>query len=352
LPGFLLLFKQIHTLVCHLQVKSILIKILYIDLVKLTVDCALSNALINLPEGGALARLLSRTRVRQLDLPLEAVVCSQYGLMPKPDYPIAPIAAAADGLDVGDAYWLRADPVHLLLQRDSFSLSEPMPLHVQREHAALIIASLNAHFSRDGMTFMIGNSGAWYLRLAMQPEIQTTLPSVALGRNIFQYMPQGTAASTWISYLNEVQMLLHDHPVNAERESNHNAAINSVWFSGGGVMPPAFSEQNDIDLMLANSPFYYGLAKWSGLAIRPADQQLSEVLQSLDAKLHARVELSGQHLSDDNNFKILWDALRARKVEQLTLNLGCYEKTLVATIVPGNTYKFWCSSRPVSSYLI
>lgn len=335
-----------------MQVKSLLIKTIYIDLVKLTVDCALSNALLNSAEGGALPRLLSRASVRTLDLPLEAVVCSQYGLAPKPDYPIAPIAAAADGLDVGDAYWLRADPVHLLLQRDSFSLSEPMPLRVQREHAALIIASLNEHFSRDGMTFMIGSSGAWYLSLATQPEIQTTLPSVALGRNIFQYLPQGAVASTWTSYLNEVQMLLHEHPVNAERESSHNAAINSVWFSGGGVMPSAFFKQDDTDLMLGNSPLYHGLSKWSGLAIRGADQDLSQILQSLDANLHVRVELSGQHLSDDNNFNILWDALRARQIEQLTLNLGCYEKTLVATIKPVNTYRFWRSSKPVGSYLI
>lgn len=335
-----------------MQVKSLLIKTIYIDLVKLTVDCALSNALLNSAEVGALPRLLSRASVRMLDLPLEALVCSQYGLAPKPDYPIAPITAAADGLDVGDAYWLRADPVHLLLQRDSFSLSEPIPLRVQREHALLIIASLNEHFSHDGMTFMMGSSGAWYLRLATQPEIQTTLPSVALGRNIFQYLPQGAAASTWTSYLNEVQMLLHEHPVNVERESSHNAIINSVWFSGGGVMPSAFFKQDDTDLMLGSSALYHGLSKWSGLAIRAADQDFPQTLQSLDTCLHARVELSGQHLSDDNNFNILWDALRARQIEQLTLNLGCYEKTLVATIKPVNTYRFWRSSKPVGSYLI
>lgn len=319
---------------------------------KLTVDCALSNALLNLAEGSALARLLSRASVRRLDLPLEALVCSQHGLSAKTDYPIAPLAAAAEGLDVGDAYWLRADPVHLQLQRDSFSLSEPVPLQVQREHAVLIIASLNEHFSHDGMTFMMGSSGAWYLRLAMPPEIQTTLPSVALGRNIFQHMPQGARASTWLSYLNEVQMLLHEHPVNAERESGHGAAVNSVWLSGGGVMPPAFFKQDDTDLMLGSSPLYHGLAAWSGLAIRAADQDLSQSLQSLDTCLHARVELSGQHLSDDDNFNILWDALRARKIEQLTLNLGCYEKTLVATIKPINTYRFWRSSKPVGSYLV
>jgi hypothetical protein len=319
--------------------------------VKLTVDCPLSNNLLALPADSALARLLSKAKVRQLDLPLEAVVCAQHGLTAKLDYPIAAIAAHADGLAVGDDYWLRADAVHLLLQRDSFSLSEPAPLLVEREHAELIIASLNQHFSQDGMTFCIGNSGAWYLRLKQMPEIQTTLPSVAMDRNIYQFMPQGAAASTWLSYLNEIQMLLHEHPVNIQRESKHQAAINSVWLSGGGFMPQPLPAENDIGLFVANTPFYHGLAQWSGFAIQLPEQPLSKTLQHIDAQLHARLELPGQHLSDDINFAMLWDALRARKIEQLTLNLGCYEKTLVATIRPVDTYKFWRKSKSVGLYL-
>lgn len=318
---------------------------------KLTVDCPLSNNLLALPADSALARLLARANVRQLDLPLEAVVCAQHGLTAKPDYPIAAIAAHADGLAVGDDYWLRADAVHLLLQRDSFSLSEPAPLQVEREHAELIIASLNQHFGQDGMTFCIGNSGAWYLRLKQMPEIQTTLPSVAMDRNIYQFMPQGAAASAWVSYLNEAQMLLHDHPVNIQRESKHQAAINSIWLSGGGFMPQPLPSENDINLFVANSPLYHGLAQWSGLAIGPVEQPLSEILQHTDSHLHARLELPGQHLSDDINFAMLWETLTARKIEQLTLNLGCYEKTLLVTIRPVDTYKFWRKGKPVGLYL-
>ncbi|HEY9210190.1 MAG TPA: hypothetical protein VIO56_02160 [Methylotenera sp.] len=311
----------------------------------------MSNNLLSLPADSALARLLARANVRQLDLPLEAVVCAQHGLTAKPDYPIAAIAAHADGLAVGDDYWLRADAVHLLLQRDSFSLSEPAPLQVEREHAELIIASLNQHFGQDGMTFCIGNSGAWYLRLKQMPEIQTTLPSVAMDRNIYQFMPQGAAASAWVSYLNEAQMLLHDHSVNIQRESKHQAAINSVWLSGGGFMPHPLSAENGIDFFVASSPFYHGLAQWSGLAVQQAEQPLSKISQHIGAHLHARLELPGQHVSDDVNFAMLWEALGAGKVEQLTLNLGCYEKTLVATIRPVDTYKFWRKSKPVGLYL-
>lgn len=288
-------------------------------------------------------------------MPLEAVICAQHGLLETPDYPIAAIAAHADGLVVDDAYWLRADPVHLMLQRDSFSLSEPAPLQVAREQAELIIADLNQHFSQDGMTFCIGNSGAWYLRLKQMPEIQTTLPSVAMDRNIYQFMPQGAAASVWVSYLNEIQMLLHEHPVNIQRESKQQAAINSVWLSGGGFMPQMLTPENGIDLFVTNSPFYHGLAQWSGLAVQTIQKPLSKVLQHLnthvDAHLHVRLELPGQHLSDDVNFAVLWEALRARKIEQLTLNLGCYEKTLLATIRPVETYKFWRKSKPVAIYL-
>src|SRR5262249_30518048 len=36
----------------------------------------------------------------------------------------------------------------------------------------------------------------------------------------------------------EIQMLLHEHPVNVEREKEGRPAVNGVWFSEGGVLPP------------------------------------------------------------------------------------------------------------------
>src|SRR2546430_884920 len=39
--------------------------------------------------------------------------------------------------------------------------------------------------------------------------------------------------------MNEAQMLLHEHPVNAEREARGLPALNSIWFWGGGVIAAA-----------------------------------------------------------------------------------------------------------------
>lgn len=324
---------------------------------KLTVDCVLNHALLALAEDSALARLLAKANIRMLNLPLEAVVCAQHGLTARPDYPIAAIAAHVDGLDVGNAYWLRADPVHLLLQRDSVSLSEPVPLEVTEQHAADMVASLNAHFAQTGLTFCVGLSGAWYLRLEQVPDIQTTLPGVALDRNIFAYMPQGPAASLWLSYLNEIQMLMHVHPANVVRESMRQPSVNSVWLSGGGVMPhtpisaekPAFD--GDANFFMAASPFYRGLAQWAGLRVQRVEQSLLRQLMAMDDRLSVRLELSLQHLADDIFFVQLWEGLRTKKISTLTLQLGCYERTLLAEIGPMDIYKFWRAKKAVALYL-
>lgn len=320
---------------------------------KLTVDCEFNNQLLALPNHCALANLLSKANVTQLDLPLEALVCQQYGLKPAPDYPLAAVAASADGLDVGDDYWLRADPVHLVLQRDSFSLSAPVPLPVTRTHAELVVACLNTHFNQDGLRFLIGNSGAWYVCLHKAPQIKTALPSVVVERNIFQFMPQGAAASTWNAYLNEVQMLLHEHAVNIARESAGEVAINSVWFSGGGCMPST-SQPNllaGIDLMVADSVFHQGLALLANAPYLPAYASMAQFLQSENLKQHVRLQLPAQQLLEDASFQVLLKALKSKVVTQLTINLGYYDKTLVAMIKPIDSYKFWRKRKPISAFL-
>lgn len=331
---------------------------------KLTVDCILNSASPELRSTGALAQLLALGNIAQLDKPLAALICEQYGLIETPDYPIAAISAKADGLNVAKDYWLRADPVHLVLQRDCFSLGEPVPLQVAFEHAERMIASLNQHFNQDGVTFALGSSGAWYLRAAQFPQIKTTLPDVAAGKNIHQFLPQGADASRWLAVLNEVQMLLHEHPANAAREALGEAAVNSIWLSGGGLMPQAPALQDHANMLMANGVFYQGLASWTGLALQALPNHFDAILQNTrlnHAANHIRLQLPvwRQHddksLDDDWFYPILM-ALKNRKIKTLRLNLGFYEKTLRLDIAPIDIYKFWRSPlwrtpKPVMDYL-
>jgi len=317
--------------------------------VKLTIDCILSHELAGLPSSSALSRLLTKAKVTHIEMALEAIACQQFGLSSEGDFPIAALSASVDGLDVGDAYWLRADPVHFQMQRDCFSLSEPAPLSLKSEHATLMIASLNQHFAEDGLVFCMGQSGAWYLRADKVAHITTTLPRIAMDKNVHHFMPQGPDSSKWKAILNEVQMLLHDHQANQAREVGGELAVNSVWLSGAGVMPSFESLPHDMDLIIADDVLNLGAAKWANIPKKTVPKSLDEVLQ-MNVQ-HVRLALPQAGNLNVTWFEPLFSALKNKQIEQLTLNLGFYEKTLVAVIRPLDTYKFWRKPQATNSFI-
>ena len=145
------------------------------------------------------------------------------------DAPIAPISACFDGL--GPGCWLRADPVHLNLQRDQLLLAG---VRVASAEAAALCASLNMHFAGQGIEFLAPHPQRWYLRLSELPRMRTTPLSQALGGDVRGMLPSGEEAAHWHRLSNEIQMLLHAHPVNEARVARGEPVINSLWFWGGG----------------------------------------------------------------------------------------------------------------------
>ena len=131
------------------------------------------------------------------------------------------------------AYWLYATPVHLVLQRDTFSLAASVPLGLDIDEVDALTAALNQHFASDGLAF-IWHENTWFLSLQTSPQISTTAPQAAINKDISAYLPTGEGATKWASFTNEIQMLLFDHPVNIAREAKRLPAINSIWCYGGG----------------------------------------------------------------------------------------------------------------------
>jgi hypothetical protein len=317
--------------------------------VKLTLDCIVTSQHLDIPKFDTLAYLLTMGSKTWLPQPLEEYVCDEFGLKSQSDYPLAPIAASADGLDVGLDYWLRADLIHLVMQRDSFSLAEPVPFPMDVSQAQVLIASLNAHFQQQlNMQFIQGRSGFCYLKLPYHPKISTCVPSVAVGKNTFHFMPQGDSSAQWRAYLNEVQMLLHMHPVNVERESSALPAINSLWLSGGGVMPQKTHDAGDVSLIIAIHPFYRGLAQWKNLPFQNILTSMSDMLKNNMASKHIRIEYSLEWMSDGDFFQVLADALKTHQISQLDINLGYYDRTLTVRVVRLDLFKFWRKVKPLS----
>lgn len=167
---------------------------------------------------------------------VEAEVCAELGIARQQDYPIAPITLQSDGGEPGMHYWLRADPVHLRVMRDRIVLASSSELRLSQPEADALALSIGAHF---GMAFSPQplHPLRWYLRLDQAPRLRTTPISLAVGCDIDPLLPQGEDAMLFRTRLNELQMLLFEHPVNQAREARGELTVNSLWLWGGGCLP-------------------------------------------------------------------------------------------------------------------
>ena len=147
----------------------------------------------------------------------------------------AALAWQQAGNDAGARYWLFAAPVHLVLQRDSFSLAEPAPLLLQPDECAALTNVLNQHFGADEMQFF-WHETRWFLSLKINPNIQTTPLQLVINKDINAFLPTGEGAIQWAKLQNEIQMLLFDHPVNLAREAKQLPPVNSIWCYGLGFI--------------------------------------------------------------------------------------------------------------------
>ena len=149
--------------------------------------------------------------------------------------PNAALAWQQAGNNAGSAYWLYAAPVHLVLQRDSFSLAAPVPLLLESNESDVLTSALNKHFEADGLIFF-WHQNTWFLNLKTNPNIQTTAPQSVINKDINAFLPTGEGAMQWAKFQNEIQMFLFDHPINLAREAKRLPVINSIWCYGLGAI--------------------------------------------------------------------------------------------------------------------
>ncbi|MEQ1593063.1 MAG: hypothetical protein ABL892_11845 [Thiobacillaceae bacterium] len=190
----------------------------------------------------ALETLIARGTLR--DCPghgVEATLCDALGIVRNQggfveDYPVAPITLTADGGVAGSGYWLRADPVHLRVMRDRIVLADGAALELSQDEAAALTHSIASHF---GAAFSPSplHPRRWYVAFDTPPRLLTTPLSYAVGRDIDPLLPTGEDAMKFRTLLNELQMLLFEHPVNQAREARGELPVNSLWLWGGGTLP-------------------------------------------------------------------------------------------------------------------
>ncbi len=211
-----------------------------------------------------------------------------FGIDPQPgrDAPVAAITRVADFGVIDNDWWIRADPVHLAAQRDGLIL-HPDPGLTAAESERLT-TELNEALAADGWLIKSTHPGRWYLKQAGEPRITTTPLNEAAGRNVHALLPQGDDRRLWHTRLNELQILLHTSPVNADRETRGLMSANSVWFWGGGRLPRL--GKTAWTTIWADDPLTRGLARLAECVVRvpqeysPSATHTEQELMALDLR--------------------------------------------------------------------
>jgi hypothetical protein len=300
---------------------------------------------------------------------IEAWLCRAFNVSKQQDWPVAPITLAVDGaeeLKAGDEYWLRADPVHLHIERDKILLADSRVFPVSAQEADQLTGLLNRHFAASGqeMIFLPLRPDRWYMRAMKTVPAKTHLLGEVANKGISELLPFGENSGAWRGLFNEIQMVLHEHPLNQLREARGEPAINSVWFWGGGSMPKAVAA--NYTYVWSNNILADALALAAGIdhaQLPPGGRECCErsavsgdqlvVLDVLQGKAQY-ADAYGWRESlknlEQNWFEPLLVMLKQGRIDQLVLTVISETKTKNFTARSGDLRKFWRKTRPVSTY--
>ncbi len=169
----------------------------------------------------------------------------------------------------------------------------------------------------------------------------------------------------WIHVLNEIQMLLHAHPVNLAREELNQPAINSVWLWGGGVKPAVRGRR--FTRVWSNDALALALATLSDIPAHALPENAATLLAATSRDIESELAVLPQlraatgrgdierwratlQTLERDWFAPLHAALRARRLSGLALIALNAAQGRRYDVSGGDLWKFWRAVRPVDHH--
>ncbi len=150
--------------------------------------------------------------------------------------PWAARQAVGDGTEVGSFAWGLLTPVHWRIGSDGVHLADPDALVLSDTDSRTLFEAVKPLFESEGYTLAWGAALRWYAAHASLQGLATASLDRVIGRNIDGWLPRQAEAKRLRRLQNEVQMLLHSHPLHDDREAHGLLPVNSFWLSGCGAL--------------------------------------------------------------------------------------------------------------------
>ncbi len=188
----------------------------------LTVDCP------------GLRSLLDRASAAACEDDLIHQLCARFRLHEEDaDLPLGAIVHAGAAGSPGDGDYALLAPIHLRVDRNRAYVVPLARDDVSADEAAQLKTLLEEQLGPLGYRFECRRPTLWSVSLPGLT-LRTVSLERATAKDAYDSFPRGADARTWTALSNELQMLLHAHPLNERREQRAQLTINSVWLWGVG----------------------------------------------------------------------------------------------------------------------
>lgn len=305
----------------------------------------------------AVELLIARGRAAHRDAgSLEEWLAEAFSIDEQPLAAGALTVHAAGEETVSGVSWSRADPVHLRLGADRPTVVPAAGFDITQAEADRFVASLNEHFGEQA-SFVAAGPGEWCVRSRFAGEFAAVAPVELAGQAADAHLPGRAEAA----FLNEIQMVLHDHPANQGREARGVPVVNSVWLWGAGKLPE--SAEAPWHSISTNEPLAQGAARLAGIRWRSLPAAAADWLERapeggrhlvvLDG-LRGALALGGAeaHAALVRELEAQWfapllDALRAGRIGMVTLHVP--EAGAGWETIRNDLRRFWRRAKPLSA---
>jgi hypothetical protein len=188
------------------------------------------------------------------------------------------VARAWLGPAVGsDCFWL-ATPVHYLAGIDTVHLHPAGLLALAPEEQAALARDFNALFG--DAHWRLHALGQRELLLRGPPLDASALdPGLWAGRDPSGAAPQGADAHTLRRLGSELEMWLHEHPLNAQRRARGELAVTGLWLWGS--RPPASAPPTAVTA-LSELPAFFGADLYAASLWRLAGRATHALPEAFD----------------------------------------------------------------------
>jgi hypothetical protein len=187
---------------------------------------------------------------------------------------------------------------------------------------------------------VFGSEG-WFLHTSRTLDLQLHAPERVRG-SLYESMPGGGDSAQLRRLMTEMQMLLHEHPLNLARERRGEPAINGVWPWGAGEVSEVRGADAQLPVAFGDACYLRGVWHTLGAGVEPVPANADELLRQM--RQDALVLLQ---MGTVDEFEAWLRPLQAALWRGTMHELRVYGEDLQVSVRRCGLLRFWRSRRPL-----